>query len=99
MLALVGDAGIGKTRTVEEFVRRVDLPAGRVLWGRCQEQPGAPTYWPWVRAIRDYTAAHDADTVREHMAGGVPALPAIVPPPGGRGPPPDPPPASHPDPP
>jgi predicted ATPase len=56
LLAVVGEAGIGKTSTVEEFVRRSALPADRVLWGRCSEQPGAPTFWPWVRALREYDA-------------------------------------------
>jgi len=79
MLAVVGEAGIGKTRTVEEFVRRTRLPAGRVLWGRCPEQPGAPTYWPWVRAIRDYVDTHDPATVEAHLGDAAPAIAQIVP--------------------
>src|SRR5262245_5523406 len=63
LLALVGEAGIGKTRTVEEFVQRAEVPPERVLWGRCPEQPGAPTYWPWVRAIRSYADAADPDVL------------------------------------
>ena len=43
---VTGDAGIGKTRTVEELVRHAGLPRGRVLWGRAPEQAGAPSYWP-----------------------------------------------------
>lgn len=79
MLAVVGEAGIGKTRTVEEFVRRTQLPSGRVLWGRCPEQPGAPTYWPWVRAIRNYVDTHDPTTVRAHLGDAAPAIAQIVP--------------------
>jgi tetratricopeptide (TPR) repeat protein len=79
LLALVGDAGIGKTRTVEEFVRRTELPAGRVLWGRCPEQPGAPTYWPWVRAIRAYADREDPAVLRAHLAGDAGIVARMVP--------------------
>ena len=79
MLALVGDAGIGKTRTVEEFVQRAALPRDRVLWGRCPEQPGAPTYWPWVRAIRAYAEAHDPDTLRDVLADDAKTIARMVP--------------------
>jgi tetratricopeptide (TPR) repeat protein len=79
LLALVGDAGIGKTRTVEEFVRRTELPAGRVLWGRCPEQPGAPTYWPWVRAIRAYADHEDPGVLRAHLAGDAGIVARMVP--------------------
>jgi predicted ATPase len=51
---VLGDGGIGKTRTIEEFVRSAACPPDRVLWGRCREQEGAPAYWPWVRAIQSY---------------------------------------------
>jgi hypothetical protein len=79
LLALVGDAGIGKTRTVEDFVRRTELPAGRVLWGRCPEQPGAPTYWPWVRAIRAYADHEDPGVLRAHLAGDAGIVARMVP--------------------
>jgi tetratricopeptide (TPR) repeat protein len=79
LLALVGDAGIGKTRTVEEFVRRTALPPGRVLWGRCPEQPGAPTFWPWVRAIRGYADQEDPTVLREHLAGDAAIVARMVP--------------------
>jgi tetratricopeptide (TPR) repeat protein len=53
-LALVGEPGIGKTRTVEEALAAAALPDERILWGRCPEHEGAPAYWPWVQALRGY---------------------------------------------
>ncbi len=53
-LALVGEPGIGKTRTVEEALEAAALPDERILWGRCPEHEGAPAYWPWVQALRGY---------------------------------------------
>jgi tetratricopeptide (TPR) repeat protein len=50
-LGIVGEPGIGKTRLVEEFTRRLDSSQDRVLWGRCPEGGGAPAYWPWRQAL------------------------------------------------
>src|SRR5206468_473570 len=69
LLAVVGEAGIGKTSTVEEFVRRSALPADRVLWGRCSEQLGAPTFWPWVRVLREYASIRDVPALRRRLGG------------------------------
>ena len=78
-IVVTGDAGIGKTRTVEEFVRQAALPAGRVLWGRAPEQAGAPSYWPWVRAFEEYVAAADALALREEVGADGPLLAHLVP--------------------
>src|SRR5262245_60365170 len=40
LVLLVGEAGIGKTRALEEFGRRADASARSILWGRCAEQEG-----------------------------------------------------------
>src|SRR5262245_7810259 len=68
LVTVVGDAGIGKTRVVEEFVARLALAPERVAWGRCPEEPGAPAFRPWTQALRAYaernaaSLAHDAGT-------------------------------------
>jgi tetratricopeptide (TPR) repeat protein len=57
---LSGEPGIGKTRLAE---RCADIAAARgftVLWGRCWESGGAPTYWPWVQVLRSAVRGHDA---------------------------------------
>ena len=78
-IVVTGDAGIGKTRTVEEFVRQAALPAGRVLWGRAPEQAGAPSYWPWIRAFEQYVAAADALALREQVGAEGPLLAHLAP--------------------
>lgn len=50
---LSGEAGIGKTRLLEELARRV--PA-QVRWGRCTQVSGAPVYWPWRQLLRGLPA-------------------------------------------
>ncbi len=58
---LVGEPGIGKTRSAEELATYARVSGARVYWGRCREDEGAPAYWPWVQAVRSY--ARDADPV------------------------------------
>ena len=52
LVTLVGEPGIGKTRTAQELATYAGLRQCQVLWGRCYEGGGAPPYWPWVQAIR-----------------------------------------------
>ena len=54
MVTLVGEPGIGKTRTSQELATYANLRNAQVLWGRCYEEQGVPPYWPWVQAIRSY---------------------------------------------
>ena len=61
LVLVVGEPGIGKTRTAEELATYSRVSGARVYWGRCREDEGAPAYWPWVQAIRDYV--RDADPV------------------------------------
>lgn len=61
-LALVaGEAGIGKTRLIEELASSAHARGIPVLWGRCREGEGAPAFWPWLQILRgllrDQTAA------------------------------------------
>ncbi len=52
VLMLVGEPGIGKTRTVEEMSTYAGVRGAPVHWGRCRDEEGAPAYWPWVQALR-----------------------------------------------
>jgi len=53
-LALVGgEAGIGKTRLAEEVAERARSSGIEVLWARCTDAAAAPSYWPWVQALRE----------------------------------------------
>jgi transcriptional regulator with AAA-type ATPase domain len=60
LVMLVGEAGIGKTRTAREFLAHAGKRGAFGLWGRCHESPGAPPYWPWVQIVRAYVQARDS---------------------------------------
>jgi predicted ATPase len=55
LVMLVGEPGIGKTRTARELVTYAEQQGIQVLWGWCYEEAGAPPYWPWVQSLRSYT--------------------------------------------
>ena len=54
LVMLVGEPGIGKTRTAQELASQAAARGAQVLWGWCYEEEGAPPYWPWVQPIRLY---------------------------------------------
>lgn len=58
LLLIMGEAGIGKTRLIEELASTVPI---RTLWGACWNDPGTPAFWPWTTALRDCAAAFGLD--------------------------------------
>jgi predicted ATPase len=49
---LVGEPGIGKTRTAEELAAEARRRGAVVQVGRAYENEGAPAFWPWVQILR-----------------------------------------------
>ncbi|MCH8818468.1 MAG: protein kinase, partial [Chloroflexi bacterium] len=78
MVTLVGEPGIGKTRTSEELATYAGLRGAQILWGRCYEGGGAPPYWPWVQAIRSYVRGVDTERLRSQMGAGAADIAEIV---------------------
>ncbi len=52
LVFLAGEAGIGKTRTAEEFVARSREQGCGGIISRCHEGDGAPAFWPWEQIVR-----------------------------------------------
>lgn len=52
MLLLSGEAGIGKSRLLDEAVAQAMTRGFRVAAGNCHDGLGAPPYWPWVQVLR-----------------------------------------------
>ena len=78
LLTLVGEPGIGKTRTAQELATYAGMRSAQVLWGRCYEGEGAPSYWPWVQAIRSYARDVDPEQLRSEMGAGAADIGEIV---------------------
>lgn len=78
LMTLVGEPGIGKTRTSQELATYATLRGAQVLWGRCYDSQGVPPYWPWVQAIRSYVQERDTEDLRSVMGSGASDIAEIV---------------------
>jgi predicted ATPase len=69
LVTLMGQAGVGKSRLVQEFLGSVDTEA-RVLRGRCLPYGEGITFWPLAEVVRSAADISDADdpaTARERL--------------------------------
>lgn len=76
---LVGEPGIGKTRTAHELAAHARVQGARVFSGRCYEGEGAPPFWPWVQIVRAYLHDCDLDTLRADLGAGAADIAQVIP--------------------
>ena len=55
VLMIYGDIGVGKTRLMMEFGRRVEEEGGAFIHGRCSSQDEGMPYAPITKALDDYS--------------------------------------------
>ena len=61
-----GEPGIGKTRLVSELVRHAHEAGTSILWGRCDEELGAP-FEPFAEALRHYASCVPVERLRAEL--------------------------------
>ena len=76
---LVGEPGIGKTRTAQEMASHAETLGAQVLWGRCYEEEGTPPYWPWLQLLRSYIQQQSPKQLQAEMGSGAADIAEIVP--------------------
>ena len=76
---LVGEPGVGKTRTAKELATYAGMRGVQVLRSRCYDQGGMPPFSPWVQAIRSYAGQVDAERLRLDLGQGAADIAEIVP--------------------
>jgi DNA-binding winged helix-turn-helix (wHTH) protein len=69
-----GEAGIGKTRAVDELARRARVRGVEVHSVSAHETPAAPQFWLWAQVLRAHAAAHPGPRVTELEAAVGPLL-------------------------
>ncbi len=78
-LFLRGDAGIGKSRTLDEAVRYAAECGAEVLMARCYEGEGAGGFWPWVRILRACAQQREIHSFALLAGGGAAEIARVVP--------------------
>jgi DNA-binding CsgD family transcriptional regulator/DNA polymerase III delta prime subunit len=78
LVMLVGEPGIGKTRTAQELASHAQTLGVQVLWGWCYEEAGAPPYWPWVQPLRSYIQQTSPDQLRSQMGPGAADIAEVI---------------------
>ncbi|MFI5305868.1 MAG: ATP-binding protein [Polyangiales bacterium] len=53
LCVLIGEPGIGKTRTVEALEQKPENASAPFAWARMRALEGAPPLWPMVQALRE----------------------------------------------
>jgi tetratricopeptide (TPR) repeat protein len=51
LILVSGEAGIGKTTFAAQCAARAGDLGFQVAWGRCWEDGGAPSFWPWSQVV------------------------------------------------
>ncbi|HXD42933.1 MAG TPA: AAA family ATPase [Ramlibacter sp.] len=78
-VAIAGEPGIGKSHTAQVIAQWAATRGMQVFWGRCNEEPGAPPYWPWLQLIGHWLKSHEDEVVRQVLARGAAPLAEILP--------------------
>jgi DNA-binding winged helix-turn-helix (wHTH) protein/tetratricopeptide (TPR) repeat protein len=76
---LVGEPGIGKTRTAEELASEARRKGALVADGRCYEGEGVPAFWPWRQILRTLVAELPVSHLREQLGVGASDIAPLVP--------------------
>ncbi|HEX2241509.1 MAG TPA: AAA family ATPase, partial [Actinomycetota bacterium] len=78
LFLIAGDAGMGKSRLVEEAAASARDRGVRVVPGRCWEAVDAPAYWPWIQVLRQLCSEMDDSALRSAVSG-APEVARLVP--------------------
>ena len=79
LVMLVGDAGMGKTRTLDELAKRARARGFSVWEGAAYGGGGAPPYWLWVEVLRSAHADLSRAMFRRHLPADSWAMSLLVP--------------------
>ncbi len=79
LVLIAGEAGIGKTRLVQELALYADQQDTRALWAHCWAGDGAPAFWPWTQLIRAYAEGLGRSRLHVELGGALDAVAPLVP--------------------
>jgi tetratricopeptide (TPR) repeat protein len=79
LVLIAGEAGIGKTRLVEELAHYAAEHDAQALWAHCWAGDGAPAFWPWTQLIRAYAEGLEPSVLRAQLGGALQEVAPLVP--------------------
>jgi predicted ATPase len=79
LVALGGEAGMGKTRLTSELADRALRLGWTVLWGACSEAELPVPYLPVVEALGNYLSSQDTARITKSLGAARAAVPAARP--------------------
>ncbi len=79
LVMLVGEPGIGKTRTAEEFAEYARSEGACVLVGRCYEGEWAAPFGPFAEALAAHARSAEPEVLRADLGSGAPPIARLVP--------------------
>lgn len=79
LLLVAGEAGVGKTRLVEESAAEARRLGLRVLTGHCVDQQGAPPYLPTIEHIEEAARQVPPETLRQALGENAPEIAKLMP--------------------
>jgi hypothetical protein len=79
VVTVLGEAGIGKTRLLQELAASARRRGALVLWGRCLEGAWVPPYQAFAEAIAGYAAQAGAAGLRADLGPAAGPLARLVP--------------------
>ena len=79
LVLIGGEAGVGKTRLVEEAAAEARRLGMRVLTGRCVDQQGAPPYLPTIEHIEEAARQVSPEGLRQTLGENAPEIAKLMP--------------------
>jgi len=79
LLLIGGEAGVGKTRLVEEAAAEARRLGLRVLVGHCVDQQGAPPYLPIIEHIEEAARQVSPEGLRQTLGENAPEIAKLMP--------------------
>lgn len=75
---LVGEPGIGKTTLARAITERATARGLATAWGRCREDRGAPSLWPWVSVVTELGLADDTERLESATGPAAPDIELVL---------------------
>jgi DNA-binding winged helix-turn-helix (wHTH) protein/tetratricopeptide (TPR) repeat protein len=78
-VSISGEPGIGKSRLAEEFAAISRTAGALVAVGRCREEEGAPSFWPFVQIAKQLCSEQVDRGLAKMLVSEAPEIAALVP--------------------